>query len=337
MIAVSDTGRGIPPEALPRIFERFHQVDGSSTRRVGGMGLGLTIVKSILDTHKAPVEVESEVGKGTTFRFRLPLAPEVPSLEEKEIGRPPAPASLLKKKVIEIVDDDKDFRNLVMMYLKAEGLEVLEARNGQEGFYLASTEKPDLILLDIYLPDLDGFDLLSVLKRDPQTKGIPVVILSVVKEPHRGLELGASDFLVKPTGSQEIVSTVRRILLETARKKILIVDDEPDTVEFLSQGLEIEGYQTFKAYEGVVTLKLAAERQPDLILLDLMMPGIDGWEVIRELKQKKETQEIPVIIITAKGGREDREKGLQLGAKKYIPKPFEIKELLGEIKEIIKK
>jgi signal transduction histidine kinase/DNA-binding response OmpR family regulator len=332
-INVSDTGIGIPEPALQRIFERFYQVDGTSKRRYGGMGLGLAIAKSIIDAHKGQVEVDSKVGHGTTFTITLPALSEILIEHEDWLMRKDNGDNYM----IEIIDDDPDILRLLRMYLEDEGFRVITAENAEHGLALANQHRPDAIILDVLLPDQHGFNLLETLKSQPHTAMIPVLILSIIKEKLKGMSLGAAEYLVKPVGHTLLKATLQKILgkASSASKTILIVDDEEDTLQFLKERLNEEGFKTIEASNGKVALEKAAENRPDLILLDIMMPEITGWDVMEQLQKKEDTASIPIVVLSAATSETDKQRGFRMGIRQYLTKPVEIKNLISEIKKVV--
>ncbi|HET7747486.1 MAG TPA: response regulator, partial [Vicinamibacteria bacterium] len=333
-IAVSDTGIGIPAEQLSRIFMRFHQVDGSSTRRYGGVGLGLAIVKSILDAHGATIRVDSQVGRGTTFRFRLPQADAAEGrAAEAAGGRLPVEEGLVL-----VIDDDPAVLRMMKNTLEPAGLAVVSAATAAEGGALARERRPDVILLDLLLPDRSGFDLLQALKDDPDTRHIPVMIVSVSSDAARGLTLGAADYMLKPLDRRAIVATVSRLAsgsVTDGEPVVLIVDDEQDTAEMLRDTLRHEGFHTMVAHDGRQAMEVVARKRPHLVVLDLMMPEMDGFAVLQALHADPATARIPVLVLTARGSEDDRRRGLALGARSYMSKPFEVRALLAEVRRHI--
>jgi signal transduction histidine kinase/DNA-binding response OmpR family regulator len=329
-ITVKDTGIGIPPDQLARIFNRFHQVDSSSTRRFGGVGLGLAIVKSILEAHDSAIEVHSQEGKGTEFRFRLPLA------ERAEAAAAPAgrPADRPEEGLVLIVDDDPEVVRSVRSYLEDEGLAVLSASTAAEGASLAADRHPDVILLDLLLPDQSGLELLQVLKRDRATARIPVLVISIMNDAVKGLTMGAADYLVKPVDKPAVVSAVRRLLDGQGAHEptVLVVDDEHDTAELIRDTLRGEGLRTQVAHHGRQALELIARKRPDLVILDIMMPEMSGFEVLEALARDEKTAAIPVLVLTARGDESDARRGLALGAKRYMSKPFDLRALIAEVR-----
>jgi signal transduction histidine kinase/DNA-binding response OmpR family regulator len=330
-IRVADTGIGIPRDQLGKIFTRFHQVDGSTTRRFGGVGLGLAIVKSILDAHGSTIAVDSEEGRGTAFRFALPLldkaAAEVPAREERG-GERRAQGMVL------VVDDDPEVLRRMRTDLEEEGFSVLTAATAEEGADLATRRHPSVILLDLLLPDRSGLDLLRSLKEDAATREIPVLVVSIANDGPRALSLGAAECLLKPVDRDAIISRVRRLLNGSGgtRPTVLVVDDEPDTVDFLRDTLRHEGFEILVAYDGREALDLMARRRPDLVLLDIMMPELSGFEVLEAMGRNESMAGIPVVVLTARGDEVDAQKGLALGARRYMSKPFDVRALVAEVR-----
>ena len=331
-IRVTDTGIGIPAPALQRIFDRFYQVDGTSKRKYGGMGLGLAIAKSIIDAHKGSIDVESSVGQGTTFVITLPALQEVQD-EGQDL---PIRKSNGESYLIEIIDDDADILRLMKMYLEDEGFRVVTCENATTGLQVAKKLQPDAIILDVLLPDQDGFNLLATLKGSADTAFIPVLILSIIKEKIKGLQLGAADYLVKPVGHTLLKGSLQKILGETSRPKtILIVDDEEDTLHLLRERLKEEGYRTMEASSGKEAIEKATNAAPDLILLDIMMPEVTGWDVMERLREQEGTASIPVVVLSAASAESDKQKGYRMGIKNYLTKPVEIKDLILEIRKVV--
>lgn len=339
---VIDTGIGIPEGELEKIFEKFYQVDSSSTRQMGGAGLGLAIVKRIIEMHDGKVWAESAGdNKGSRFCFSLPIFRSAAVLEEELVSLKtfgtPAPG----QKVILLVDDEHDILNLYKIYLEDEGYFVTCAFSGSEVFPRLQEIKPEVIILDLKLPDTDGIQLLRMLKEDPQTKFIPVMVVSILHDKEiQARQLGVSEYLTKPVDKGQLLSSLSEILGRNGGKKsrtILVADDEPNIVELIKIALQRHGYEIKVAYDGEEALAKAKEFKPDLILLDLMMPKVDGYEVLRQLRGDPDLllQRIPVIIISAKKMEEDRKKGLEWGAQQYLTKPFRGEELIAEVEKII--
>ncbi|HEY4492900.1 MAG TPA: response regulator, partial [Acidobacteriota bacterium] len=331
-IFIEDTGIGIPEEAIPRIFDRFYQVDGTSKRKYGGMGLGLAIAKSIIDAHKGKIAAQSTMGHGSRFTVSLPALAEVELRSDEPILKKDNGDSY----TIQIIDDDPDFLHFIKMYLQDEGFHVLTAESASTGLEIAKKYRPDAIILDVLLPDQDGFNLLETLKSSKETANIPVLVLSVIKEKLKGMSLGASEYLVKPVGHLLLKATLEKILAKPDRPKtILIVDDEEDTLQLLRDRLTEEGFQTIGASNGREAIEKAVAANPDLILLDIMMPDLTGWDVMQTLRQREGTASIPVVVLSAAHSDADLKKGYSMGIKNYLTKPFEIKDLISEVKKVV--
>lgn len=329
-VCVHDTGIGIPQPALQRIFDRFYQVDATSKRKYGGMGLGLAIARSIIDAHKGRIDVESTLGKGTNFIITLPTLND--TLEVSKDLR-------LKKSngesfLVQVIDDDPNMLQLMKMHLEDEGFRVMTSDSTKHGLETARKYLPDAIVLDALLPDDDGFNLLQTLKSRHETSMIPVLILSMIKERMKGMRMGAADYLVKPVGNSLLKATLQRILGQNGGT-VLIVDDEADAVKFLRERLEEEGFHTIEASNGKDAIEKATEKTPDLILLDILMPEINGWDVMERLQENDGTASIPIVVLSAAGTVAEKQSGNSGGVRNYLSKPVEIRDLINEIKKVV--
>jgi len=300
-IAVADTGIGIPENALELIFEEFRQVDSSSTRKHGGTGLGLSISRHFARLLGGDLTVKSTVDVGSTFTLRLPLRYEAPSTampagvvatREEGSSRPQ------NGKVILAIDDDPDVIYLLRENLGEAGYRVVGALSGQEGLHKARELKPFAITLDITMPNKDGWEILYELKMDPATKDIPIIVVSIVDNKELGYRLGAFDYLLKPFDRDAVIAALTRIAPRHGR--LLVVDDDPQVVDIVRQVLEGEPYEVEAAGDGQEALEAIARQRPDVILLDLLMPRMDGFTFIEHLRQDPEQRLIPVIVLTAK-------------------------------------
>ena len=332
-ISVKDTGIGIDPKDFDRIFEKFQPVDPSQPKGVS-VGLGLSICKGIVEAHGGEIWIESEPDKGSIFTFALPKEKR---RTEEELPRKVSGVTGKSFKKILVVDDDLDMLKVFSSCLEKEGYEVAMACDGREAVKKAREIKPDLITLDILMPEMDGFEVLERLKDHEETKEIPVIIASIVRDPDKKLfRFGIADYLRKPFDPELLIEHVKKIEGQTDQartKKILIVEDEPDLVRIISNILTQEGYHPMGAYGGEEALILARHDKPDLILLDLMIPRVDGFEVIRQLKKDKATSSIPIIVLTIRDIESDRVKALGLGATAYMTKPFSQDILAKEIRK----
>ncbi len=339
-VNVSDTGIGIKEEDLGRVFDRFYRADDPVVEEAGGTGLGLSIVKMFVEMLGGQIWVESQVGTGSTFSFTLPLmtteAPEI----SPELLTVEEPTVLGRRQKVLVVEDDHDLALLLRRQLEAEGYQVLLAGSGEDALWLAREEQPQLITLDIMLPDLDGFVVLERLKDSPVTAPIPVIIVSVLSDPDKGYALGAVDYVVKPFEEEKLLQSIRTALAPVEQdepRELLVVDDDADIRGFLEQALSRHGYRVRTAASGQEALDQVQESPPDLILLDLKMPGMDGYEVIRRLKEQESSRAIPIIVITASPVDKERDKVrvLGMGASQYLVKPLSVRNLVAEIKKAI--
>ncbi len=241
----------------------------------------------------------------------------------------------MKRKVL-IIDDEPDIREIVRIYLSAEGYDVIEAANGHDGILKAQELKPDLIVLDIMMPGINGFEVAKHLKDDPNTQDIPIIILSVLAHDSQYRQ-GIMDYISKPFRQEELVNTIHKIFSnadgKNVKRTVLVVDDDPDIVDVISLCLKDNNLQPEKAYNGNEALDFVKRKRIDLILLDINMPGMNGFEVIKHLKEDKDTCDIPVVVLTGTYISEDDKKhGLTLGVAKYLTKPFSAEDLVEEIK-----
>lgn len=337
-ISISDNGVGITRNKIDKIFDRFYQCDSSTTRQYGGIGLGLSFVKNIIDAHKTTIKVESQENIGSTFTFTLNLAN---TLEFSENGTVPL-IDNRKSYLIEIIDDEPDINDMLKISLIKEGYNVIDASNGEEGLRIARHHLPDLIILDVKLPDINGFEVLSCLKQEEKTKDIPVIIMSILNDPEESIKMGAIDHIIKPVDLKYLKAKINRSLATnnpgvSIKPTVMVVDDESDVRKMICDRLTIEGFNTLSASDGDTAFAILKREpiRPDLILLDIMMPNQSGWDVMTVLKSDPLTARIPIILVSAKGEEEDIRKGYELGAKDYIVKPFEMKDLMVEVKSVV--
>ncbi len=328
VLRVTDTGIGIPREQIGKIFARFHQVDGSTTRRFGGVGLGLAIVKSILDAHGAPIEVESDQGNGTQFRFTLPL------LEKADVQREERPERGRQGLVL-LVDDEPEVLAAMRATLEAEGLQVVTATNAGEARELALKRQPNLVLLDLRMAARGGIELLRALKDDPATHHLPVLVLSVGGDGAEARSLGAAECLVKPLDRGTLVGLVGRLLTGGRRDaaSVLVADDERETVAFISETLRGLGLDVAVAYDGREALASLARRTPDLVLLDAAMPELSGFQVLEAMGRDAKTAAIPTVVLTTRG--EDVELPGAPRERRVAGSPFDVKPLVAEVRRHI--
>jgi CheY-like chemotaxis protein len=300
---VSDTGIGMTPEQMQKLFAAFTQADASMTRRFGGTGLGLVISRQFCRMMGGDITVASELGRGATFTVTLPAVvadqKEEPAAEQEspESSYPEAPAGA---SVVLVIDDDARVHDMLRRSLAKEGFRVEVASGGEEGLRMVRQVRPDAITLDVMMPGMDGWAVLSALKADPQTADIPVVMLTIVDNQNMGYSLGAAEYLTKPIDRDRLTALLKKYAGEAYARTALVVDDEADAREILRRQLESDGWSVQSAVNGRVALEMLGARIPALILLDLMMPEMDGFEFVEELRMKPEWREIPVVVVTSK-------------------------------------
>jgi len=323
VFVVRDTGIGMTPDQLSRIFEAFMQADSSTTRKYGGTGLGLPISRNFCLLMGGDLLVESEYGKGSTFTIVLPAkvsrktattqslggdvgeddedSPEntdpAPSSDAPQAAAPTAPNA----PAILVIDDDIVVRDITSRNLTREGYRVLLANNGPDGLTLARAEKPAAIVLDILMPGMDGWAVLAALKKDPALRSIPVILASQMDEKEVGFALGAHDYLIKPVDKDRLLTAIRRHLNPSDSRSLLLVEDDKTTREMVQRLLEKEPFEIETAEHGRAALDYLAHASPlpAVILLDLLMPVMDGFQFLARLREREEWRPIPVIVLTA--------------------------------------
>ncbi len=302
-LSVSDTGVGIPKNQIDSIFEEFTQVDASTTRKVGGTGLGLPISRYFVEMHQGKIWVESAPGKGSTFHFTIPVKP--PDQNEADLDDL-APVededTPQQEQVIAAIDDDAGVLKLYERFLEPQGYQIIGISNGKKAVERVKEHMPAVVLLDVLMPDKDGWSILRELKKDPYTINIPVIICSIVSDRKRATSLGAVDYLTKPITGPELLKALKHIDQQAKEQtQVLVIDDQADDILLIRRILEAQSnYSILEAQSGQFGLELARNRQPDLIILDLNMPKVDGFEVVKALKEGAHTRNIPIIIVSAK-------------------------------------
>jgi len=322
---VTDTGIGMTAEQTSRLFQDFSQADASTTRKYGGTGLGLAISRRFCRMMGGDIIVESTLGRGSTFTICLPAAGVVAGTDkpaaEQAFAAPPSTPALRGRDAatVLVVDDDPTVRGLMERYLTREGYAVITAENGIEGLARAREIHPCAITLDVMMPDIDGWTVLAALKGDPSLADIPVILVTIVDEKQRGYTLGATDYLIKPVDRERLTAVLRSLCGRSAGRLLLVEDD--DTARALIRpAVEREGWEVVEATNGRVALERLKEARPDAIILDLMMPEMDGFEFLAELRKRAEWRHIPVVVVTAKDLTEEDHRRLNGEVERILQK-----------------
>ena len=330
---VADTGIGMTPEQQEKLFQRFTQADVSTTRRFGGTGLGLALTKAFAEMLGGSIAVESAEGKGTAFTLTLPADLRHP---EGSDGAAPDAAEAAGSQVL-VIDDDPHMRDLLARFLGRDGLGVATAANGEDGLALARAMSPSAIILDVMMPRMDGWAVLSALKADPDLAEIPVIMVSMIRETGLAYSLGAADYLTKPVDWQRLKDTVDRHRLPSAPLAglALLVEGDAPAREELARLLEGEGWEVAQVdAAGPARLRLA-ERRPDLILVNLDLPQVGGFALLGELRRDPALRRIPVIALTEGALPPEERAGLRDQVRQVIqPGEESVDELLNELKRI---
>ena len=332
--SISDTGIGMTEEQIDRLFQEFSQAEVSTTRKYGGTGLGLQLSKQFCQMMGGDIVVESELGIGSTFTIRLPAKvvdhkAELASLEEVRFEAGPEGSG-----TVLVIDDDAMVLELMKRSLSKEGYRVVTAKGGKEGLRLARELIPDVITLDVIMSEMDGWAVLSALKGDSDLANIPVIMLTIVDDKNMGYRLGASDYLTKPINRERLVVAVRKHAPPPC--EVLVVEDEAEMRELLQRFLQSEGWVVVEAQNGREALDRISENKPRLILLDLMMPTMDGFEFLDELRKHAAWRSIPVLVITAKDLTAEERRRLDGRVNKILQKAaYSREELLAEVRELV--
>ena len=333
VIAVADSGIGIPPDKIDVIFEPFTQADASTTRRVGGTGLGLSISRRLTEIHGGRIWVESTLDEGSTFYVAFPLeVPAEQAMSEVEGAEQPGTEQEDGKLVL-CVDDDEGVITLFRRYLSKQGYRVVGLTDSTSTVERAAQLAPFAITLDVMMPRKDGWQVIQELKADPNTRHIPVIMCTIVGETEYGISLGAADYLIKPILEDELVAALEQLDRKEGRHLVLVVDDQKENRELLRRMVESqEGYEVVEATGGQEAIEMVGQITPHVIILDLMMPDVDGFAVLEAVKSDKATRSIPIIVVTAKDLTQEERDILNRGVEALLQKGlFEQRELLADV------
>lgn len=358
--SVEDTGIGIAEENKRKLFQPFIQIESTTSRRYEGTGLGLSLVKKFIEMHGGQIWFESEFGKGTKFTFDLPLNPaskektisqavtfpaaieKTANASESRICVPQITESCNSKgdgPLVLVVEDDEPSRELLEFTLVNEGYRVASAANGKEALELAEKMKPFAITLDIMMPGMAGWDVLKHLKEKDKTKKIPVIITTMLEERELGVVWGAVEHFIKPIKKETLLATLEKIKEKVTKSSfsVLVVDDERSSVELIATMLDVEGVDVLTAYGGKEAIDIALDKHPDAIIIDLMMPNVNGFDVMKALKVNPQTIDTPIIICTAKDLDSTDINSLNENVSSIIHKGMITRERLIELMKAIQK
>jgi PAS domain S-box-containing protein len=309
LINVIDTGPGISAEDQKKLFQAFSQVDGSATRKTGGTGLGLSICANLIQLQGGRIGVQSQVGKGSTFWFTLPLYYQ----PEQTIPE--------GKKVVLAIDDDPQVIGLYERYLTPQGYHVLPVTDALQAKEQILKIKPYAITLDIMMPNKDGWSILNELKTDPATQNIPVIICSILEQADRGFSLGAADYLVKPILEEELVNALDRLNRDGTVREVLVIDDDPNDLRLIEKILNQDGrYRPVLAEGGRKGWEAISTRNPDAIILDIFMPEMDGFYILEKLRENSTLRDIPVLVVSGGGLTNEQQQQLKRFGQRLITK-----------------
>ena len=345
-IAVQDTGIGIPIEEQQAIFNEFHQAATTTKGVKEGTGLGLAITRRLVEKHGGEISVESRPGEGSRFAFRLPLASSARTAQRAEASTANGP---VERAPVLVVDDERSARELLVTYLHSEGFRTATARSADEALRKARELRPAAITLDIVMRGKSGWEILNQLKRDPITASTPVVVVSVLDEKQTGMSLGAAEYLIKPVSKASFLEALARHVewpekgaraavrkrKEARRTKLLVADDSPESREFIRDTLASHNFEITEAVDGKDALSRIPEVDPDLVFLDIQMPQMDGYAVLREIRRDPRFRKLPVIALTAFAMHGDRDKALAAGFDAYISKPVDPQSLRSQVERLL--
>ena len=335
-ITVSDEGEGIAPENLNRLFRKFQQVDSSSSRRKGGTGLGLAITKALVEQHGGRIYVDSELNKGTRFSLTLPVATaEEAAAMAQLVPTGPEGRSRVVGRVL-VVDDDDDFRGIMRMQLERAGYVVFDARDAASAIQIARTARPDLITVDLVMPGLDGWSFIETLRKEDTLAAIPIVVVSGAPDAKTSGQRPLDVSVVgKGEGNDRLMREVSLALAGRRGATILVAEDDNDLRGVLTASLTKNGHRVVQARDGAEALAAIERDHIDLLVLDLVMPNIDGFGVLARLKELRNGETIPVVVVSGTDREASELQALRLGANVYLSKPVEAAALTEEVTRLL--
>ncbi len=332
LLRVVDNGIGISPAQLGQLFQSFRQADSGTSRQFGGTGLGLVLTRRFCEMMGGEVTVDSEVGAGSTFTIRLPrrVSPDGAA------GHSSPVLELKRKGTVLIIDDDPVSSDLMQRLLTREGFHAERAASGEEGLRLARAIRPTAITLDVIMPKMDGWAVLTALKADPELCEIPVIMLTMIDNRNLGYALGASDYLIKPVDRERLSAVLNRYRCEVPPCTALVIDDDSDAREILTQMLRREHWHVAEATNGRQALARLDEIQPELIILDLMMPEMDGFEFAHAVSRHPRWSRVPILVLTAKDVTPEDRARLNGSVERVLQKgAYNLDEMLEEIRRVV--
>ena len=329
--AVRDEGIGLSPEQISRLFEAFSQADESTTRKYGGTGLGLAISRKFCRLMGGDLTVESELGKGSVFTAAIPARVKNQPVWEESLDEVEGDSA-----DVLVIDDDAHVRDLIQRNLSKEGVTVTVANSGDKGIEIARKLKPSVITLDVMMPNRDGWSVLNELKADPELRDIPVVLVTIVDDRETGFALGAADYIVKPIDWENLTSVVKKFAEQITEHTVLVIEDDAKTREILTRTMAKAGWEVSEASNGREALVKLERGLPGLVMLDLMMPEMDGFEFMHEFRSRPDAANIPVIVVTAKDLTDSDREVLSGRVTQIIQKgSYRMEELVGEVKRFL--
>jgi CheY-like chemotaxis protein len=336
---VTDEGIGMSDDQMGKLFQAFSQADASTAARFGGTGLGLAISRQFCRLMGGDITVASREGEGSTFTVRLPAVAPAARLagaaRETGEGAGDVPQDGAGSVVL-VVDDDPNARDLMARYLRKEGFRVVEAPNGPAGLEAARETAPDVITLDVLMPGMDGWAVLMELKKDPALAQIPVIMATITDQRNLGMALGASEYLTKPIDRERLAAILRKYAQSDRPRTVLIVEDDAGARGLIRKALEREGWSVDEAENGRVALERLAAATPSLVLLDLMMPEMDGFEFLEVLRTEGGHPDLPVVVITAKEITEVDRQRLNGGVERIVRKGTQQRDdFLREVRDLV--